>query len=280
MQLEARKIAEKEFHDSLRTMDGDSGVTETRWSPELEKTIKSNPLWANMKYYAIERKSRDLVLGWFQKLCPGKVVLDYCCGNGADGIYIAQAGAKQVTGIDISDISIENCKKLAQREGVTNADYRVADAENTGFADNTFDVITEYGSLHHLDLDHAIPEIARILKPDGVVICNEVLAHNPVIHAYRRLTPKMRTVWEVDHILRRKHFKIMNKYFAKVDMHFFHLMTLFAVPFRNTPVFNPILKTMEALDSVLLKIPGIKWLAWQVVFTMSEPRKELLEKKG
>ncbi len=166
------------------------GLQKPRWSLELEDKIQSNPLWANMRYYSIERKSRDIVLGWFDELAPGKDVLDYCCGNGADGIYIAHKGAKSVIGIVISDISIDNCRELAKQEGVTTAAFQVADAENTSFADSSCDVVTEYGSLHHLDLEYAIPEIARNLKQDGIVICNEVRAHNPIIHAYWRLTPK------------------------------------------------------------------------------------------
>src|SRR5204862_1920830 len=101
-------------------------------------------------------------------------------------------GAAEVIGIDISNTSIENCSRLAQRNGVGHiASYRIADAENTGFEDSSFDVITEYGALHHLDLEKAFREITRVLKPDGKMICNEALAHNIFIHLYRRLTPKL-----------------------------------------------------------------------------------------
>jgi ubiquinone/menaquinone biosynthesis C-methylase UbiE len=272
--MEARKQAEMEFHDKIRTVTDDSGVAETRWSPKLESTISDNPMWTNMKYYAVERRSRQMVLDWFKANTKGKRVLDYCCGNGDDGVYIAKNGAKEVVGLDISETSIKNCERLAAREGVSNiASYRVGDAEGTGFPDNSFDVITEYGALHHLDLDKAFSEITRILKPDGKVICNEALAHNIFIHAYRRLTPKLRTEWEVDHIMRAREFAIPRKYFGKVEMHFYHLFTLFAVPFRKMPFFNPLLRFLEGLDSLVLKLPWIRWQAWQVVFICSEPRK-------
>jgi ubiquinone/menaquinone biosynthesis C-methylase UbiE len=273
--MEARKKAEMEFHDKIRTVTDDTGVAETRWSPKLEATISDNPMWANMKYYAVERRSREMVLAWFRTHCKGKRVLDYCCGNGEDGIYIAKHGAAQVIGIDISETSIQNCTQFARREGVDRvASYQVADAENTGFPDDSFDVITEYGALHHLDLDKAFTEITRILKPDGKVICNEALAHNILIHTYRRLTPKLRTEWEVDHIMRARDFAVPAKYFGRIEMHFFHLFTLFAVPFRKVPfVFNPLLRVLEAIDAVLLKLPWLRWQAWQVVFVLSEPKK-------
>ncbi len=272
--MEARKQKEMEFHDKIRTVVDDAGVAETRWSPELEATISNNALWRNMKYYAIERMSRQMVLEWFRKNCKGKRVLDYCCGNGEDGIYIAKNGAAHVVGIDLSETSIQNCENLARREGVSHlVSYEIADAENTGFGDNSFDVITEYGALHHLDLDKAFREITRILKPDGKVICNEALAHNIFIHMYRKMTPKLRTEWEVDHIMRARDFAVPAKYFSRIEMRFFHLFTLFAVPFRKAPFFDVLLRMLERVDSVLLKLPFIKWQAWQVVFVLSEPKK-------
>ena len=57
--LEKRKQDEIDFHNKLREVDGDEGVMATHWSPELETTIQSNSMWRNMKYYAIEQRSRD-----------------------------------------------------------------------------------------------------------------------------------------------------------------------------------------------------------------------------
>ena len=94
--MDLRKEEEKRFHDELRI---DSYAQ--RWSPELERTIREDPLWSNMKYYSIERSSRQAVLNWFSKECRNKYVLDYCGGNGEDSFYIAEHGAGGVLGIDI-----------------------------------------------------------------------------------------------------------------------------------------------------------------------------------
>lgn len=273
-ELEERKRKDLEFHNNMRLVTDDVHVADTRWSPELEDTIKNNPLWVNMKYYSIERKSRDFVLRWFDQNCKDKIILDYCCGNGDDSIYLAAHGAKRVTGIDLSDVSVENCRALAQKKGLSDKiSFEVRDAEKTGFADNSFDVISEYGCLHHLDLDQAMPELARILKPDGKMICTETLGHNVFIHLYRKMTPQLRTEWEAEHILKRHHFKVIKKHFGKIEMHFYHVFTLFGVPFRRTAFFYPLLSFLEALDSVLLSLPFVQWQAWQTVFVLSEPRK-------
>lgn len=267
--LNARKQKEKEFHDILR--DGAFGQ---RWSPELEKLIQENPLWANMKYYAVERKSRQAVLDWFSANCKGKKVLDYCCGNGDDSFIIAQKGASEVIGIDLSQVSIDNCNQMAINKGLEgNASFYVMDAEDLKFEANYFDVITEYGVLHHLDIKKAYPELARVLKPDGKCICVETLGHNPIIHYYRKITPHIRTEWEVEHILRKKDIEMAKAYFNKVDvLGFFHLASIAAVPFRNLLGFRALLSLLETIDSLILKLPFLKWQAWQVVFTLSEPK--------
>jgi ubiquinone/menaquinone biosynthesis C-methylase UbiE len=270
---EIRKQKEREFHDKLRMVSGDVHVTDTRWSPEIEDTIKNNPMWANMKYYSIERQSRNMVVNWFKENCTGKRVLDYCCGNGADSIIIAQNGAAEVIGIDISDVSIRNCQDLAKKNHLDNiASFLVRDAENTGFEDNYFDIITEYGCLHHLDLEKAFAELSRVLKPDGKVICNESLGHNPVIHLYRKMTSHLRTEWEVDHIIRKPHFKVAEKYFDHIELRFYHLFTLLGFPLRNTTLFSGLLSGLEKIDNILLKLPLIKWQAWQVIFILSKPK--------
>lgn len=267
--MDTRKEEEIKFHDMLR-----SGYHGQRWDAELEKTIKSNPLWRNMKYYAVERKNIEATLKWYRDNCIGKSVLDYCCGNGWDSMFLAKLGAEDTMGIDISEVSIENCRKDARKEGVEDkARFMVMDAEAMSFENDTFDIITEYGSLHHLNLVKAYSEMSRVLKPDGKAICTEALAHNPVIHLYRKLTPKLRTEWEVDHILKKQNIYLANEYFHEVNfIGFFHLATLAAVPFRNTFVFNPLLSMLERADSLLLNLPILKWQAWQVVFELSRPR--------
>jgi len=278
--MEERKEKEKEFHDKQRAVIEDIHVADMRWSPELESTIKSNPLWSNMKYYAIERRSRSVVLNWFQMNCKKKRVLDYCCGNGDDGIFIARNGASDVIGIDISENSIKNSEEKANRLELNNLTYRVMDAEALDFESGTFDIVTEYGSLHHLDLNKAYSEMVRVLKTDGKAICVEALGHNKIIHLYRKLTPHLRTKWEVEHILRKKDIEHAKNYFNRVEiLGFFHLATIAVVPFRNLPGFNTILGFLELMDSILLKLPILKWQAWQIVFVLSKPIKNKIPQK-
>lgn len=268
--MEARKLQEIEFHNMLREK-----APQQRWTLEDEQRLESNPLWANYKYYSAERKSVDLVEDFLRQRCPGSKVLDYCCGNGDDTVKMATFGAWEAVGIDISDVGIEHGRRRAQQEGVADrTKFFVMDAEKMGFEDDSFDVIKAYGCLHHLDLDKAFSELARVLKPGGVIICTEALGHNPLIHLYRKMTPHLRTPWEVDHLLQKKSLRKAEAWFGEVHPQFFHLATLFAVPLRRFGFFPRLLALLEAVDSVMLRLPVIKWQAWQVVFTLAQPRKK------
>lgn len=74
--------------------------------------------------------------------------------------------------------------------------FMMMDAHQLEFPDHHFDVVFGTGILHHLDLDRALAEIARVLKPDGIMLFGEPLDTNPVGRLIRRLTPEARTADE------------------------------------------------------------------------------------
>jgi SAM-dependent methyltransferase len=228
--------------------------------------------FSNMKFYSITRSSfayRDALL--FDKI-KGAVALDYCCGNGEVAIEMAKQGASRVIGIDISSVAIENARALAKVAGVEAVcEFVVMDAEHTEFADSMFDVIHEYGALHHLDLPSAYKELSRILKPDGKLICTEALRHNPLIHWYRKWTPHLRTRWEVEHILGIPEIESGRKYFAALDLRTFHLAALVAVPFRRVFFFEPLLSLLNLVDKGLLASPFLRQMAWVAVIEYRRP---------
>ena len=257
--LEGRKREEQSFHDRLR------GLGES--DPEYASST------SNEKFYAVARASTAFMREWLIRRCAGKRVLDYGCGDGTYSFLCAAHGARAV-GVDISEVSVRKAREEAARRGVAErTQFLVMDGEAMGFGSNAFDVACVSGVLHHLDLSKALAELARVLKPDGEVICAEPLAHNPVFQLYRRLTPQLRTRWEVDHLIRRRDVRLAREYFHRVETRFFHLSTLVAVPIRRLAVFERALGVAEVVDRVLLRLPVLRWLAWQVVFTLAGPRK-------
>jgi ubiquinone/menaquinone biosynthesis C-methylase UbiE len=258
--IEDRKIQEKDFHNQRESDRNDLSGT------QFEQK------YSNRKFYSINRKINVILDDWMGSK-KGKVVLDYCCGSGLNALDLAKHGAT-VYGIDISDNEVRHASETLEKEGFKSTTFfQVMDAENMTFEDNFFDAVLCSGVLHHLDVNKAFPELARVLKPDGEILCYESLGHNPLFRLYRKMTPHLRTAWEVDHILKVQDLAASKKYFKEVQVKFFFLFALLAVPFRRLFIFKPILSLFEAIDSVVLKIPFVQRMAWQMVFVLKKPIK-------
>ena len=281
-QLEERKLKEIEHSRERRSiLQGFERYSDTNPDNEvsdLDSLVRDaeafQKYFSNMKFYSVTRTSEQYYFRWLRERCPGRKALDYCCGNGENAIFMAKCGAN-VVGIDISPEGIENAQLNAIREGVEDrVQFQVMDGEAMDFPDSTFDVIVEYGALHHLDYDRAMAELQRVIKPDGEIICIEALKHNPLFHLYRKMTPHLRTKWEAEHILTINHLTRSKAYFGQVNARFFHLFALMAVPLRKTAIFGRVLECLEAIDDVLLKWPLLGRYGWIMVFTLAQPTKQ------
>ena len=223
------------------------------------------------KYYdALEKRAVSFVRQVIASNAGNRDALDVGCGMGWNAIMLAKKGARSVTAIDVSSVAISKAGESAGRMGFHNIAFRTMDAQKMEFQDNTFDLVTGWGILHHLDLPRAFAEIARVLRPGGLGVFLEPLGHNPAINLYRRLTPQIRTPDE--HPLLMKDLKKAKDHFQNVELHFFNLATLFALPFRNWSAFEQILVRLDRLDQSLFRMaPFVRCCAWMVALVVSRP---------
>ncbi len=221
------------------------------------------------KYYSIMHVTlsayKELILNY----CEDKQLLEYGCGTGGNSAF--RENNTKITGIDISPEGIAAAQEAALRSG-HDIEYYVMDAENLQFEDNSFDVVIGTGILHHLDLEEACSELSRVLRKDGHAVFIEPLGHNPLINMYRKVTPSMRS--KDEHPLLMKDVKFIEQYFSRVELQYFHLFTLLAVPFRNTRGFMKLLGILSAFDTSIMRIlPFTKRFAWTVLLDLSKPGK-------
>lgn len=144
------------------------------WNKKPCGTLGKIPEQPDLKYFN-RIKERRYKLEPFIRLIvqfekwQGKKVLEVGCGIGIDGLEFARNGA-DYTGIDISKKSLELAQKYFSLNN-QKANLLIADAENLPFLDNTFDLVYSWGVLHHtLDINKAINEVYRVLKPSGKII--------------------------------------------------------------------------------------------------------------
>lgn len=111
------------------------------------------------------------------KILKGMKVLDIGCGRGELVFYSASKGAV-VVGIDYSTASIRLAKEA---QGKKNKDIQTKtrfikmDAKNLKFPDSHFDLVIMTGVVEHLypeEMDIALGEIKRVLKPNGKLFIN------------------------------------------------------------------------------------------------------------
>lgn len=99
-----------------------------------------------------------------------KYVLVVGSGNGTSTIKIARLTRCKVVGIDISDEMVKSANEKIE-QGV---EFRVGDAENIPFPDNTFDAVISESVTAFTDKSKALAEYRRVLKKGGYLGLNEV----------------------------------------------------------------------------------------------------------
>jgi len=122
-------------------------------------------------------------------------ILDSGCGVGGSSRYLARKFNAKVTGITLSPVQAQRGNELAKEQHLeTQCDFRVADALNTPFEENTFDVVWALESGEHMpDKEQFVKECTRVLKPGGVVVM--------VVWCHRNEPPPL-TESEISHLKR------------------------------------------------------------------------------
>ncbi len=115
----------------------------------------------------LDRRWRRLTVGAVVR--PGDRVLDACCGTGDLALVAHDAGA-EVTGLDFSPAMLARAREKSDAVSWVRGDVLALP-----FPDGSFDVVTVgFGIRNVLDLEAALRELARVLRPGGRFACLEI----------------------------------------------------------------------------------------------------------
>lgn len=275
IQANDRVPADAALHDREATFH-DAWASGTKLEDVLVQECFEAPTALENRF--ILRKMKNLA---------GKKLLDIGAGLGESSVYFALQGA-HVTTTDISPLMVEKVLQLAAKYGVE-IDGIVSTAESLNVPENHFDFVYIANTIHHVhDRRQLFAQIRHALKPGGSFFSYDPLAYNPVINLYRRMATKVRTPDELP--LTRADWKLARRYFDNVGHREFWIATLvlFAKYYLLDRVhpnaeryWKRILKERPEnlrwwrplfyADRILSRIPGIRWLAWNMVLWGEKP---------
>jgi ubiquinone/menaquinone biosynthesis C-methylase UbiE len=114
-----------------------------------------------------------VLLRRFEAVLDGRLqdarVIDVACGEGYVSRFLAQAGAGEVVGVDISAALIETAE---QRNSHKNLSYQVDNAHHLStLADDSFDIaVSQMAMMDIPDPRAMFRSVKRVLKPGGVFV--------------------------------------------------------------------------------------------------------------
>lgn len=109
-------------------------------------------------------------------LRPGERVLDAGCGTGATGTQVGDEYGVRVTGITVSPVEAGKGQERATARGLTDrVRFQVEDYHRLSYADGSFDAVIAIESLMHAtDMQKALSELRRVLRPGGRIAIAEM----------------------------------------------------------------------------------------------------------
>jgi 2-polyprenyl-3-methyl-5-hydroxy-6-metoxy-1,4-benzoquinol methylase len=265
------KQAERDWHDAFFTAHASMAHPETLEDfRRLFQLVELTPFCdGGWNWWADLRREALATIGDVR----GLRVLDYGCGFGRLGMYMSLCGA-QVYGFDLSGAAIETANLAARRYGLS-AQFEQMDAEELRYADASFDLVVDFGVLHHvIKYPRAGAELFRVLAPGGRAVFHETLWDNPMINFVRRFTTEH--VDAGDAHLTDKNIREFCRDFNHVRLEKRNLLYMLKRlaklphPDPSLPVTpRPFWQTVKSLDAQVLRFPPLRRYCGEVIIYLS-----------
>ncbi|MCA9611122.1 MAG: class I SAM-dependent methyltransferase [Myxococcales bacterium] len=117
---------------------------------------------------------RDLVPELRGERFVGKRVLEVGCGFGCNLLRL-QEFTEDVVGVDVDDVYLAFGPLFARFAGLPVPETVCARGEDLPFPDASFDAVLVIGALQYMEIQSALREMARVLRPGGEAVL--VLGH-------------------------------------------------------------------------------------------------------
>lgn len=146
-----------------------------------------------------------------RRFVAGKSVLDVACGEGYGSNLLADVAAN-VVGVDVSDQAVAHAR--ARYGSRANLQFEQGDATALYVPAASFDVVTSFETLEHVDAHEAlIGGLARALKDDGLLLIS-----SPDKRTYSDLSGQ-RNEFHVRELYRDELEQLLSRHFRHVQLY-------------------------------------------------------------
>ena len=196
-------------------------------------------------------------------ISEGMEVLELGCGTGYFTKELVETGAR-VVAIDISPELLE----IAERDIVAeNVQFQVENAYAMGFEGGRFDAVIGSSVLHHLEIEKALSEIFRVLKPGGKVCFTEPNMMNPQIAVQKNVPPIKR--WLGDSPDETAFFRWGIA--KRLRRHGFSEIEVAPFDFLHPSIPRGLVQPMEAVCLSVEKVPILREIAGSLYIRARKP---------
>jgi SAM-dependent methyltransferase len=186
-----------------------------------------------------------------------RLVLEIGCGTGLFTKELATTD-NTIIAIDISDALI---KKAKERIHAKNVKFVVGNAYKTRFEPNTHDFIVGSSSLHHLEVDYALNEFSRILKPGGGIMFTEPNMMNPQVALIKNIPAIKRRAGDSSDETAFFRWTIARR----LRNHDFTDISIIPFDFMHPQIPESLLGIAGQLTSFIEKVPILKEIAGSLI---------------
>jgi sarcosine/dimethylglycine N-methyltransferase len=173
-------------------------IYRTTWGENLHLGL---PLAGGSRYDAMVHATDTMAAAI--DIDENTTVLDLGAGYGGPARQLVSRFGCRVTGLNLSQVEIEEAQKQTRAAGVDDrVTYVLGDFHDLEFADASFDVVWSQDSLMYgADKCRILQEARRVLRPGGVLDFTDILAKRDLAPSERdRLYGRVRTpeMWDVE----------------------------------------------------------------------------------
>jgi ubiquinone/menaquinone biosynthesis C-methylase UbiE len=138
----------------------------------VEKALMNNPVRALVQ----SRYEARLMMERLGGRLEGMRVLEIGCGRGVGAeIIFERFGAREVHAFDIDPDMVEKARGRLSKYPPGHLRLFVGDAAAIEADDSSYDAVVDFGIIHHVPgWRRAVAEVARVLRPGGLFLFEEV----------------------------------------------------------------------------------------------------------